>query len=240
MPPPQTQPAQPKQGGSFQNSKAFIIIPIVLIIIVIAAGSYLITNKHAPSTSSSITIVPTTTLTPANTPAGQNTTISHSTVASTTILNVASSTNKTITLAQISSALGSGWKLTYQYANLTGMSTQLENGTDERVSGIGLANFGKGNSILDTSWIDFENDTDAIKDFNMTLISFFADTNPTAKTLGNSTYVYYTNSNITGGTTALYAYDGRYVMTIYETGGTFNLTQGKQLLSNQLTNLGIE
>lgn len=44
-PPPQGQPAQPKQRGSFQNSKAFIIIPIVLIIIVIVVGTFLILTK---------------------------------------------------------------------------------------------------------------------------------------------------------------------------------------------------
>ena len=59
VPQPQVQqPAQPqapqpqKAGGSFQNSKAFLIIPLVLIILVIAGGSYLILNKSSAATTS--------------------------------------------------------------------------------------------------------------------------------------------------------------------------------------------
>lgn len=47
---------QPTPARSFQNTKAFIIVPIILIIIVIAAGSFLLLNKQGSTSSVSTSI----------------------------------------------------------------------------------------------------------------------------------------------------------------------------------------
>ncbi len=77
--PPQPQVAKKPEHKSFQNSKAFVIIPLLLIIVVLIGGYFLITTKPVPTTtttaSSTIAAVPNRT----------------TTVASTTITNVSAS-----------------------------------------------------------------------------------------------------------------------------------------------------
>lgn len=151
----------------------------------------------------------------------------------------------TLTLQQVNSTLGGVWIQTDRPNQLAYEVnyTKNENITKHTIS------FANGTAELS---IEVDQILPPNKSFSGTLYyspyiisDAFANTNYTTinSNLGNASYTYanYTinQNNINIRVTKLYASDGAYGIFITEVNNTFNLPQGKQLLSDQLSDLGI-
>jgi hypothetical protein len=139
--------------------------------------------------------------------------------------------NMTITLQQVTSALGSSWSGPYNINvnytangyNLVGKEASFEISTKA--------------ALLQAYWVHFANAGSAQA---FATSGSYANSSSTQKgTVGNATYFYVAepsgNPKIYS---AMYAYDGSYFIAILSS-QSFNLTQGKQLLSDQLSELQI-
>ena len=142
--------------------------------------------------------------------------------------------NATLTQSQVISALGNGW-IAVNQSNYGVTNTTYPNGTKGQILGYGLATFSNGQTLLTDEWLQFESAKAADSYVNSSFGSPSPATTPTVGIQGNAKYIFYTNGNLS----EIDAADGNYAIIIFSENTTFQLSNAKQLLIDQLSNLKI-
>ena len=213
------------------------IMELILVVVVIAiiAIAYLALSGKSPYKAITSTTIMT-----------ENQSTSTSSAYTSTIMNVNSSNNstaqqtpvvnKTLTITQVISTLGTGWTAASQY-NYGTANVTLPYGPNEYVSGYGIANFSKGGTFLTTEWFEFKNIEDPKIYVNSTYSPPYPISSRQTGSTGNATYVLYSGDSINNGQAALAmaAYYKNYVIVIINNGTTFPKSLAEQLLNYQIS-----
>lgn len=214
--------------------KTFGIIAIIVIILVIGIGFALL--YKSPASTTTVPTVATTLATTTVNAAPKNTS---NTIGSSLPVQTF---NNTLTSTQVISILGTGWTSAQEYAVLNKTSTIQAAGSNFSAASYAAANFtgSNGGSYLVTGWLELKGIGSPASYINATL-SGFSGANVTSGTYNNATYSYATGPTLYGGQEAsfIYAYEGPYAVTMLYKGNSFTLSQGEQLISQQLTNLNV-
>ncbi|MGD0728492.1 MAG: hypothetical protein ABR981_00230 [Candidatus Micrarchaeaceae archaeon] len=216
--------------------KAGSIVVAIVIIIAIVALAYIVTSGKFGSSSSSISISTGSSYT---TITNSNTTTANPT-CTTTIYQI-SGGNKSLAVEQVISSLGTGWTSAAQYSS-NNTNLTYPNGSKVMVKALGSESFSNGGELLSTEWVAFYNPIDANNYVNSALKSMFPNaSNVTTGLQGDSTYMFYSGDAINKGQAAavIYAHDGPYAILIFNQGTALQLSQAKQLLAYQLSDLNI-